>query len=385
MEDFHPYLTPDYYSRFACKIDACRTACCNGWSVSLSMSDYFNLLGVECSPELRKNLDVALRMEDHPTADQYASIQHRYDGTCPLRRLDGRCAVHAELGEDALSAVCRLYPRAVRANGVYERSCAGSCEAVVEILLHHPEPIAFLYQNFRDEAGFSRGSLALSGETARKQAVRLELIRLMQDRSRSLPARLATLGRLMYAMSNGAQAAEPGEISAFSMDVDAAEVEITPDTLELGLRTVEQFAGLLDRRSESLRKYGDEALAYFGADGREMERYEQGKRRFETAFPDWEVFCENLLVNHMFYSQFPFADGGESIPDEFSALCAVYALLRFLFVGWMSRHDGEEALVDLTAAAFRLIDHTLFHRYAARILRELGADSLEKLELIAAL
>ena len=57
----------------------------------------------------------------------------------------------------------------------------------------------------------------------------------------------------------------------------------------------------------------------------------------------------------------------------------VYALLRFLGVGHLASQSDESALVDLAAAAFRLIDHSAFHRYSARMLRDLGYDTPERL------
>ena len=93
---------------------------------------------------------------------------------------------------------------------------------------------------------------------------------------------------------------------------------------------------------------------------------------------------ENLMVNHLFFTGFPFADGYVSMEAEFRGLCAVYTLWRFLAVSWTAEKDGMDALVDVTAAAFRLVDHTDFHRNAAELLREMGCVSPRQLmELIS--
>ena len=115
MGNAHEYLMPDYYPDFHCKTGMCRAACCVGWNVSLSMQDYFRLLGVECRKHVREKLDCALHVKRYPTEDSYAELVHRYDGNCPLRMESGLCAIHAEAGEQALPAICRLYPRAIRA------------------------------------------------------------------------------------------------------------------------------------------------------------------------------------------------------------------------------------------------------------------------------
>ena len=78
------------------------------------------------------------------------------------------------------------------------------------------------------------------------------------------------------------------------------------------------------------------------------------------------------MVNHMFFTQFPFQDRPESLQDEYVALCAVYALTHFLCVGYAAQHSELSGLVDVAAAAFRLMEHTEFDRYASVMLKQLG-------------
>ena len=110
MKQTNDFLIPDYFPDFHCKMGDCRAACCQGWPISISMENYFSLLGMDCPPDLRSRLDVGLRMVEHPTKDEYARFNPRWDGNCPMRMEDGRCSLHAEIGEDSLPEVCRLYP-----------------------------------------------------------------------------------------------------------------------------------------------------------------------------------------------------------------------------------------------------------------------------------
>ena len=99
--------------------------------------------------------------------------------------------------------------------------------------------------------------------------------------------------------------------------------------------------------------------------------------------PDWPIFFEHALVNHMFFEQFPFQDRDEGLLDEFVAICAVYAVLRVLCVCTMANHAERTALADVIAAAFRFINHTASDRYASHMLREIGcADEAGLAELI---
>ena len=88
-------------------------------------------------------------------------------------------------------------------------------------------------------------------------------------------------------------------------------------------------------------------------------------------------FFRGLVLEHQ--------DRPVSLRDEYTALCAVYTLLRFLWVGWMADREDIAAAVDVTAAAFRLIDHTEFDRYAVPVLRRLGCETWDSLSRLLCL
>ena len=384
MPETHEYLVPDYFPSFHCKMGACRSACCEGWPVSMSMQDYFHLLGVQCRGELRAKLDCALHLVKYPTPERYAQIEHRYDGNCPMRLEDGRCALHAELGEGSLPYICRLYPRAVRAEGDYECSCAGSCEATIELLFAQEEPIRFIRRTLTFELPRSPERSVFFESFSREQALRLYLIGLMQARELPLPRRMLRLGAAMAEAEAALSARDDARIDRLirgeaTLCLPPVSDEASPEHLMDGLLAMERFTAQLDERSDSIRAIGQDALSYFGRDEGTMSRYQAARAHFDRLAPRWPVYLENLLVNHMFFSRFPFADEHESLREEFVSLCMVYALLRFLGVGHLVSRKDESALVDLAAATFRLIDHSAFHRYSARMLRDLGYDTPERL------
>ena len=85
------------------------------------------------------------------------------------------------------------------------------------------------------------------------------------------------------------------------------------------------------------------------------------------------------MVNHMFFSGFPYQDRPERFTEEFTALCVVYTFLRFLSIGWIANHTQASDFIDVYAAAFRLIDHTNFERSAIALLRQLRLDDPARL------
>ncbi len=389
MKETHEYLVPDYYSQFSCKMGACRATCCVGWPVSITMEDYFKLLSVECSPELRRRLDVCLHLAERPMPEEYAQITPRYDGDCQLRMEDGRCALHAELGEDALSYVCRLYPRGPRAEGDYECSCANSCEAVIELLFSRDAPIEFIKQKLTFDLPKSTGRTVFFETVGREQEIRLHFIRLMQRREYSLPRRLMLLAAALVDMEEALNAKDEARVAALLRGEGDIPVyaEKLPDwaRLKLGLEAAARMVELFDSGSDSIRGYGEAALKYFGNDDRSFGRYAIARAHFDALMPKWEIYFENMLVNHMFFARFPFQDRPVSLQDEFIALCAVYALLRFLGIGWLADKNSESDFVDVAAAAFRLIDHTAFDRYAAPAIKSQGCGEREKLQELISL
>ena len=311
----------------------------------------------------------------------------RWDGECALRLPDGRCSLHAELGPEILSDVCDLYPRGIRTIPSRECSCAGSCEAVLELLIRQTEPITFAVEPYALRLPRPEKRLAKFETLGRETDIRLWFIRIMQDRSLTLPTRLGKLGDSMYRMDAALQkkdAAEVEHLLTHGVTEFTVSAEL-PDKEHLlhGLSAVQQMVECLDGRSDSIRDLGEEALAYFGKGDDALEKYEAAKKHLETTFPDWEIFFEHMMVNHMFFSQFPYQDRPEKLMEEFIALCAVYVLLRFLTVGCMVGKTEASDLIDICAALFRLVEHTEFDRIASKLLHGLGCSRPEDLgELI---
>ena len=383
MKKTYEFLVPDYYPKFRCKMGECRRACCEGWPVTISRADYFRLVGISCGADLRRRLDAALHILSNPTPEEYAEISPRYDGTCPLRLEDGRCALHAELGEEALSMVCRLFPRGFRIRGAFESSCTNSCEAVPEMLMNHPEPLRFVKIPITIDlppAAERKNEFATGG---REQEIRLYYIRIIQNRELSLPDRLMTLRTAMLDMEQALRGGDAERVGALlaALPKRFAGTSSKPGQadLDFGMPIAKAMVEQVDRRSRSVRQYGEETLEWFAREDNRIERYREAIANYERIVPNRETILEHLLVNHMFFEQFPFQDRPVPVIDEFAAICAVYTLLRFLTIGWMAIHPSQTDFIDVCAAVFRLVSHTDFDRFAAELLKELDCATPERI------
>lgn len=337
---------------------------------------------MNCGAKLRKKLDTAFHPVENPIPEKYVAVSPKYDGNCPLRLEDGRCGIHAEFGEDYLAAVCRLYPRGFRSEGGFECSCANSCEGVLELLFSREEPIHFEKKELSFDIPPQQKRFFRFETFGHEQGIRIWLIKQMQNRKLPLPQRLMILGLSLKEIEDSITAKDKERLERV-LDFPPAEIAKPPvifqNHLEFGLRNAGALLKLMDERSSSIRSFGEEALEYFGTGEKALERYFAAKKIFEENFPKWEIWFEQMLVNHMFFEQFPFQDRQESFWNEFVGLCAVYTLLRFLCVGWMAKRENPEDFIDAAAAAFRLIDHTEFERYSSQILRSFGCTDLQKI------
>ncbi len=390
METF-PYKIPDYVPAFACKQGKCRHACCQGWPVSVTLQNYFDLLGLECGPDLRRRLDGGLHLADRPSPDHYAQFSPRYDGNCPMRMEDGRCALHAEIGEHVLPDICRLYPRGIRyGKERMDLSLAGSCEGVLELFFDRTEPLDFVEAELPVIPPHLEPRQAVFQTLGMEWEIRLYFMRILQKREFPMADRLLYLGKQMQKVDAAMAGGDPAVLSEVlngeipTVETVEAARAYTPDEEHLtsGLWIAEKLTALLDKRHHSIHDYGEKALAYFGTDEGTLERYHAARAHLESTFPRWEIFCEHMMVNHMYFTQFPFQDRPESLPQEYTALCAVYMLLRFTTIGTMWDSDSVEDLIDVCAALFRLIEHTEFDRYAGLMLKSVGCGSAAEMENI---
>jgi len=381
------FLTPDYYEDFSCKIGDCRHSCCEGWTVSLPMEEYFRLLSLECPAELRSELDCALRVFSSPSKERYAELSHRYDGKCRLMAPDGKCTLHARMGEKHLPEICRLYPRSVKADGSFERACSASCEKVVEMLLYRSEPVRFIKKEAPANVSARRASASAppSGyEEDLKQ--RMFFISLMQDRRFSIPARLFRTAKAMMFTENAVKNGGVFDEKPTLQHIDEAKPEFSAkyisDHLALGLASMRRLTESFEEDGRSIREYAKCIIEYFGDDEKTYSKYISANNGFASHYPSWAEGFENLLVNHMFLTEFPFSGADRNFENAYLSLCAVYVLMRFLSVGTTAIHADKDELTDVIAAAFRYIEHTDFHTRASKIMKYDGFANAESIAVI---
>ena len=301
----------DYYKDFKCKCGECRRVCCGGWGITVSDTEYFSLLGLQCSDGLRSRLDVALAPADDPSPERFAVMKPSYTGKCRLINDLGLCSLQIECGESVLPAVCRMYPRSLTAE---RAGCSCSCERVVEMLMRE-EPILF---------------------------------------SEPLPE---PLSRYVGAMRDR------------SVPVSQRVIRLVDETLPSGLYyngpvLLSMYAGTLAEHSEFMKETVVPVADAYAADA---EKLASDAAEFDRRFPHADEWFENIIVNRMFLTGFP-------SDDPVAAVCGLaceYALLRLMTL----KAGNEEEFVDRASELYRYIGHTNFDKNSAAAINICGALS----------
>lgn len=317
----------------------------------MSYAEYCRLLGLDCSPELRRKLDSALKVYDSPEPERYAYMSTDDEGKCMLLDGDGLCSLQRECGAAVLSGVCRMYPRAVHIGAAAEPVCSGSCEAVLERLIEDPEPIEFrvVYQDVS-------APVPEIADSELQIELRRRCIEAIQDRSEDLITGLLSVGRIVL-----------GEEHPIP-EHDLREYIVAAIAL------IEDFSPL----APSLAECGSAALRALGITGRAdvtaetLARFDALQKRIISDIPEIEAYFGKIFANHMYYEQFPYTSECRSVREAYVAFCAVFVICTFVAVCCHDESRPVDAFVDSLASVFRTVEHSAFYKNANIILKADG-------------
>ena len=331
----HTFTYPDYYPDFACKCGDCRATCCHGWGIALSQDEYFRVMNTECSPELRRRLDVAFRPATNPapTPERYVLISYNWLGKCPIQTDEGLCLLHRDMGEGAIPEICRRYPRCHRIAPVHECCTSTACEYTLELLWRDLAPVGFETGEVEvyDEDFDAPAAAAMSVEDY--NFVRKIVFEIMSDRQMSIDDRIAALARRFG-----------GIVPYLVMPREKAA--------ELFYKLVSASGSLEDLRED---------IEAYNADGSDVPRFDL------DSITDIEIYLEKMLVNHLFYKAFPKSFPDSDMNAEIASLVALRGLHRFVSEAYLGVHGFTmDNFVDVTAKLFRMVEHSRFDENAAK-------------------
>lgn len=369
---------PDYYQKFRCTGAQCEDICCSGWwNVSIDRNTYTRYEQVT-EPELAPLFKLALARNLQSSADEdgnFGHMQMKPDGSCYFLQADHLCAIHARLGQSALSNSCRLYPRYLNRFGAERENSLGiSCPEAARLVLLNPQPMQLTTVEAEidiDDTPFSSYSFPLQGEGDPQQIAilndfRAVLIAILQMRELSLGARMMLLGFFLEdasAILHSEKFAHASELVtvlenyvgmlAHPAQIEAQFAQINPD-LPYRLKIVRNMleTSLGGRASPRFLECLQAAQAGLNAADSPVASYTAAYANFyQPFFKDRAYIFENYLVNQALNRLFPFTRG--SFLDLYRELVLNMSLLQVLLVGIAGhRHGLDEAIVIQTFQTF---------------------------------
>ncbi len=128
-------LQPKYVGNFQCDGSKCNAKCCGKWRIDIDMETYKKYQRIK-NPAMRKKILSSIQPSNIQTGFQ---IELNNKGVCPLLCEDNLCYIQHNMGEDALSQTCKVYPRMVQQIGNYQfRMLAMTCPVATEYALLSP-------------------------------------------------------------------------------------------------------------------------------------------------------------------------------------------------------------------------------------------------------
>ena len=135
-KDYPMQITrPDFYKEFSCIAGSCPDTCCAGWQIMIdkkSLKKYQKLKG-------------PFRNRLHNDIDWSEQAFRQYDHRCAFLNKENLCDIYSEAGADMLCDTCRKYPRHIEEfEGLREYSLSLSCPEAARIFLSHRNKISFV-------------------------------------------------------------------------------------------------------------------------------------------------------------------------------------------------------------------------------------------------
>ena len=173
-------IAPDYYREFRCIADKCRHSCCIGWEIDID-------------PDTREKYrrvpgDFGARLNASIEDGEVSTFRLGAGERCPMLNASGLCDLITALGEENLCQICADHPRF--RSFFTDRTEIGlglCCEEAARLILTREAPMQLLA--IEDDGADE----VLPEEEADLLALCTELIALLQDRTRSIEARLDAL------------------------------------------------------------------------------------------------------------------------------------------------------------------------------------------------
>jgi len=332
------FCRPSFYKKFSCKGGDCRHTCCKGLTINITEDEYFRLLGIKCSESLRENLDLSLHVRKNADPYKYAQISPDFFGKCRMLTEDGLCMLHGECGPDALSSVCKYFPRSPRFNISPRISTSLGCEETIEILMDLDEEITF-----------EKEKMTLNLESIEEKDTDIDtdkFIKYQEDMFEILKKEDTFVNKLKSIR-----------------DYLGCDFEFSNDDMD-------RFIGFLEFAKENyadIEKYSENILNILKSIEKDslyideiISETIEKVNMLENTFPNINDWLSRFMINEIFYKEAPYMEKNISVENA-GKILYIEGMLLIIYLAYnLNVNSSKVEFIDLCVHFFKMCDFTSF-------------------------
>ena len=385
MSDNTIILQPKYVADFQCDGSKCDAKCCrNLWIIDIDRETYKKYQRIK-NPSMRKKILTSMQ----PSITRVGfKIKFNENGACPLLCEDNFCYVQKNLGEDALSETCKLYPRRLNKIGNYQfRVLSMTCPVAAEQALLSPYGMELQQLSCEDDS--AAWKLAVKNTHSKEVSDDLAAVHIMmgglailQNTSYTFEQRLVLLGLFLDRVEDCQQDVEAvaSLIEYYNSDVFQQEILVLWDELHYYPIAHQQFMeGIITVLQE-------EKLLLVSGPWQTMNEHHNSiyERRNKLIQEKFGSALERYWQHEWLFHGYPYSFSGGFLHNYFSYLIA-YEMCQLLIYSAYALDEGweENNILDVLGMFSKILDHR--RDFSKALVKETEVFEREPLKLMQVL
>ena len=378
-------LQPKYVADFQCAGSKCDAKCCrNLWLIDIDRETYKKYQRIK-NPSMRKKILTSMQ----PSITRVGfKIKFNENGACPLLCEDNFCYVQKNLGEDALSETCKLYPRRLNKIGNYQfRVLSMTCPVAAEQALLSPYGMELQQLSCEDDS--AAWKLAVKNTHSKEVSDDLAAVHIMmgglailQNTSYTFEQRLVLLGLFLDRVEDCQQDVEAvaSLIEYYNSDVFQQEILVLWDEWHYYPIAHQQFMeGIITVLQE-------EKLLLLSSSWQTMNEHHNSiyAQRHKLIQDKLGSVLERYWQHEWLFHGYPYSFCGGFLHNYFSYLIA-YEMCQLLIYSAYALDEGweENNILDVLGMFSRILDHR--RDFSKALVKETEVFEKEPLKLMQVL
>ena len=359
MSDKTIILQPKYVADFQCDGSKCDAKCCrNLWLIDIDRESYKKYQRIK-NPSMRKKILSSMQ----PSINRVGfKIKFSENGACPLLCEDNFCYVQRNLGEDALSETCKLYPRRLEKIGNYQfRLLSMTCPVAAEQALLSSHGMELQQLSCEDDT--PAWKLAIKNTRSKEVPDDLAAVHIMmgglailQNASYTFEQRLVLLGLFLDRVEDCQQDVEAVSrlIEYYNSDVFQQEISGLWDEWQYYPKAHQQFMeGIIVVLQE-------EKMLLLSGPWKTMNEHHNSiyERRHKLVQDKLGSVLERYWQHEWLFHGYPYSFSGGFLHNYFSYLIA-YEMCQLLIYSAYALDDSweENNILDVLGMFSKILDH----------------------------